>query len=819
MIEIDLNGQWEMKKTTDTKWIQASVPGSVCNDLLNEGIIEDPFYRDNEDETLELAKYDYEYRREFIVNDEMLALDWVELCCNGLDTLADLYINNNIIASTDNMHRTYKFDVKNILKIGVNNIKVVFRSPLKYMAEKQRMSPLWGEDEGIEGYAHIRKAHYMLGWDWGPQIPDAGIWRSISIKGYNPARLRDVYITQNHSKEKVQLDVRVKHEKKQSVDLTVEVNIKTPDNQIIKNKMDVENIENHIFVNIENPELWWPNGYGSQPLYEVEVLLKSKDEILESKTMTIGLRTLTVRREDDQWGESFEFNVNGISIFAMGANYIPEDNLLSRCSARKTEILIKQCIEANFNCIRVWGGGIFAEDYFYDLCDKYGLIVWQDLLFACATYEMTEEFTENIVKETEDNMRRIRHHACLGLWCGNNEMEWGWEEWGFPKPPKLRSDYLKQFEIILPEIAKNEDPNTFYWVASPSSGGGFVEPNHDDKGDVHYWAVWHKLLPFTDYRNHYFRFCSEFGFQSFPCLKTVKEFTVEEDRNIFSYIMEKHQKDGDANGKILYYLSDTFKYPKDFDTLLYTSQLLQAEAIKYGVEHWRRNRGRCMGAIYWQLNDCWPVASWASIDWYGRWKALHYYAKRFFAPVLLSAHEEDSKVSLHLTNETMEPVEGNVVWKLRNNGCDILQEGKYDFDIEPLSAKLCSEHDFEDILGNKVTCRETYFEYFLYINGEYVSSGTSLFAKPKHFNFIEPEVCVLVKDNEDSIKLEVTSKAYAKGIELDLKDMDCIFSDNYFDLSHGNKRVIQVKKDSLSKEVNISEFKEKLTINSIFDIA
>lgn len=818
MLTIDLNGKWKMKRTKDTSWIEANVPGSVCSDLLDAGFISDPFYRDNEDEALELANDDYEYCREFYVDDAIAAMDWVELSCDGLDTLAEIYINDMKIADTNNMHRTYKFDLKHILQKGTNHIRILLKSPLGYMADKQEQSPLWGEPEVVAGYAHIRKAHYMLGWDWGPQIPDAGIWRSISINGYSHGRLEDVYITQIHSDEKVQLDVRVQHEKKQSVELTVEAVVRTPDDKKIVEHMIVEKEENHVFLDIDNPKLWWPNGYGSQPLYEVEILLKQDKKILDSRTMTIGLRTLTVRRQEDKWGESFEFNVNGVSIFAMGANYIPEDNLLYRCNIEKTETLIKECIEANFNCIRVWGGGIFAEDYFYDLCDKYGLIVWQDLMFACAVYEMNEEFTENIKMETIDNMKRLRHHPCLGLWCGNNEMEWGWVEWNFPKTSKLRTDYIKQFEIILPEIAEKVDPNTFYWVASPSSGGGFEDPNNDNIGDVHYWAVWHKLLPFTDYRNHYFRFCSEFGFQSFPCLKTVKEFTLPEDRNIFSYVMEKHQKDGDANGKILYYLSDTFKYPKNFDSLLYASQLLQAEAIKYGVEHWRRNRGRCMGAIYWQLNDCWPVASWSSIDWYGRWKALHYYAKRFFAPLLLSAHEEDSNVKLYVTNETMDCMKGHIIWRLRNNGSDILQEGKVNFEIEPLTAQLCSTHDFEEILTDKLVRRETYFEYFLYVNGVYVSSGTSIFVKPKHFNFMEPEICALIEECQESIIIQLSSKAYAKGIELDLADMDCVFSDNYFDLSAGDTRTIEVKKERLSKKITIDEFRDKLTIRSIFDI-
>ena len=350
----------------------------------------------------------------------------------------------------------------------------------------------------------------------------------------------------------------------------------------------------------------------------------------------------------------------------------------------RTRKLLEQCRACNFNAIRVWGGGYYPDDFFFDICDELGLVVWQDFMFACANYRLTEEFEENIKAEFRDVIRRIRHHASLGLWCGNNEMEMFQAQGEYEGTPRTRSDYIRMFEHILPEILRKEDPDTFYWPASPSSGGGFDEPNAPERGDVHYWDVWHGGLPFSDYRKRFFRYASEFGFQSFPCLKTVESFTLPEDRNIFSRVMEMHQRNEGANGKILQYLSQTFLYPASFDTLLYASQLLQAEAIRYGVEHWRRNRGRCMEAIYWQLNDIWPVASWSSIDYYGRWKALHYYAKRFFAPVMISCEEtgettdriavvtEPSPIEtsgrIAVANETRKDVNGIVRWQLRRCG-------------------------------------------------------------------------------------------------------------------------------------------------------
>lgn len=435
-------------------------------------------------------------------------------------------------------------------------------------------------------------------------------------------------------------------------------------------------------ITIEHPQLWWPNGLGKQPLYRVTVRLATGD----TRMWRIGLRTMTVSREKDEWGEEFCHVVNGMKVFAMGADYIPEDNILARVTPERTRRLLEDCKAANFNAIRVWGGGYYPDDAFYDICDELGLMVWQDLMYACAFYDLTPDFERSIRVETHQNVARLRHHASLALICGNNEMEMfmagansaliNHRTWEFvPTYPHHITDYVKMFEYILPAIVKETAPQTYWWPASPSSGGNFDAPNDENRGDNHYWDVWHGEKPFTEYRKFFFRYASEFGFQSFPCLKSVKQFTLPDDRNIFSRVMERHQRNQAANGKILSYLSQTFRYPNSFDDLLYASQLMQAEAIRYGVEHWRRNRGRCMGAIIWQLNDIWPVASWASIDYYGRWKALHYAAKRFFAPVMISAEEEgelsqnpkineyhpaplEKSFRLNVCNETLRDVTG-----------------------------------------------------------------------------------------------------------------------------------------------------------------
>ncbi|WP_339287538.1 glycoside hydrolase family 2 protein [Paenibacillus sp. FSL E2-0201] len=818
---VNLNGKWQMKRLDHPKWLEASVPGSVYHDLLNAGEMPDPFYREQEYEVLELSKYDYEYQRSFQLEDGVLEHDRVFLLCEGLDTLCELYLNGTNILNSDNMHRTYEVDIKSALTLGENIIHAIFRSPVEFTLRKQAELPLSGCADAVEGISHLRKAHSMFGWDWGPKLPDLGIWRSLSIQGYHSARLDDVYITQFHEKDKVKLDVRVRTESWQKADREIVVKIHTPAGQSLEHRVsETIGTDHHITLEINEPELWWPNNLGAQPLYNVEVVLEEKAEEIDRRELRIGLRTITVKQEEDQWGESFAFEVNGVLIFSTGADYILEDNLLPRVTRERTDRLLQSCVAANFNTIRVWGGGYYPDDYFYDLCDEYGLIVWQDHLYACGIYALTEAFEENITHETIDNMKRLRHHASLGLWCGNNEQELAWDEWDWEKyySLQLKADYIKQYEVLLPAIAKEIDPNTFYWRASPSSKGSFDKPNDENYGDMHYWGVWHGKEPFTDYRKLYPRYMSEFGLQSFPSLKTIESFTLPEDRNIFSYVMESHQKNNTGNEKILYYIGETYKYPKDFESVLYASQLIQAEGMRCGVEHWRRHRGRCMGALYWQLNDCWPVASWSSIDYYGRWKAMHYAAKHFFAPILVSAHDEGTRVSLHVSNESREQVIGELSWRLLNRASEVLLEGTKPVEIAALSTAEFEQLDFTHMLDTKRKKRETYLEYAFKVDGKAKSGGTVLFVKPKHFSFIDPELEAVLIEEEEQFVITVKAKAYARFVGLDFRERDAIFSDNYFDMSGDTTRSVTIAKKDLDKPATAEELRAQLTIRSVFDI-
>ncbi len=914
----------------DGGFLPAEVPGSVISDLLNAGAMDEPYYRDNELKALTLMKNDFEYHGTFDVDaDELLDADDVILRFNGIDTIADITLNGHALGSVNNMHRTWEYRVKKLIKgpdsrgkdgserVGMpetdcavkngeglvkNELKIVFKSPVNYIAEQYKADPgILGTEDAMRGFPKIRKAHYMFGWDWGPRIPDAGIWKSVELLKVKKARLTRVYVhqelTDDYSEASLRIEALVEgaeSEKTKDSNSTgtagsfgavgiggvgigeggiqVLVTVTDPDGKVIFDRADISDrvdisagdgisahnsnkssSEEHESKSgtvkitgktlvIKNPRLWWPNGLGEQPLYTVltELVDNTSFErnrlcteqmpetagtmsdgsagIIDADTKRIGLRRLEVSTAKDEYGSEFAQIVNGVKFFAMGADYIPEDNILPRTNKERTQKLLQACVNANFNSIRVWGGGVYPSDDFYDLCDELGLVVWQDFMFACANYRLTPEFEASISAELKDQIRRLAHHASLGLWCGNNEMEDFARQGGWGADDAIRKDYLKMYEDIFPRIVKEEDPDRFYWPSSPSCGGGFDDSNCPDRGDTHYWDVWHGSKPFTEFRKFFFRYLSEFGFQSFPSIRTVESFTLPEDRNVFSYVMEKHQRNAAANGKIMNYMEQTFLYPNDLDTFIYASQLMQAEAIRYGVEHFRRNRGRCMGTVYWQLNDCWPVASWSSIDYYGRWKALHYYAKRFFAPLMISCEEEGllnqsmnvneepfevkKSIRLNVTNESLTERKGTVKWDLRNTDGTVIREAFEEVTVKPLSALWLEKVDLPE-----AKIYEDYVSFELIENGNVVSEGTVLFCPPKHFRFVDPKLRLRVEKDGKPVNFDASGKEeipgagdslyeivvscehYAKGIEIRNGKDDLVLSDNFFDMNGGEKHV------------------------------
>ena len=812
-----LNGTWQLSAGhRSLESVDMQIPGTVLSGLLAAGKIKDPFYRTNEDATRALFWKDYVFTRTFDVDEELLAQQHIVLVCEGLDTLAEISINGTFLAKTDNMHRTWKFQAKKLLHPGKNEIQIVFRSVLRFIEDypyEAHKKINYIPCGSMKGNQLLRKAHSMFGWDWGPQTIDAGIFRDIYLQGYSHARIEDIRIHQQHAKNvSVQTSITLSESipgQKLCVELSEDGADKPLQTKLCKTNADgVAAVD---FV-IENPKLWWPNDYGDQPLYIVRTTLLDEDGTsLESITRRIGLRTLTISQEKDEWGNEFAFCVNGVKIFTRGGNYIPDDCLYTRITEKKLDYILESCRRAHFNCVRVWGGGYYPSDAFYDLCDEKGLIVWQDLMYAC-----TDAFAENCRQETYDNVRRLRHHASLGLWCGNNEIESAWDHWGdFQKEtPYLRADYIRLFEEVLPKAVQEADGETFYWHSSPSSGGCFDNPDDANRGDTHYWDVWHGQKPFTDYRKYFFRFCSEFGFQSFPCAKTVNSFTLEDDRNIFSRVMESHQKNDAANGKMLYYLSENLRYPKDLTHLLYASQVLQGMAIKYGVDHWRRNRGRCMGTLYWQINDDWPAPSWSSIDYFGRWKALHYMAQKFYAPHAVSMTLEDHRCHVYFSNESFETTEYSLTLSIRDLSGNVLEtyETKGNSPafsaIETAVVDICSWEDQKD---------DVFLEAVIHTKDQKVLKDVETLVPYKYLNLKNPVISTEAEETNDAFILHISSDCFAPFVALDFDDADVIFSDNFFHLTDKTVQDIIVKKEDILQGhfENAEDFRKRLQILSL----
>lgn len=810
-----LNGSWQLNsdflKRRNIANLKVKVPGSVYSDLLRYKLIEEPYFRANEAKMLAIMEDDYTYSRQFNINASDLKKE-INLVFLGIDSVSNIYVNDKLVANTFNMHRRYCININDYVHIGKNDLKVVIKSCLDFIKEedKKNTHQLMNMQYAVKGYANIRKAHCMFGWDWGPQMPDGGIWRKCFLEILDKGRIEDVLVYQHTSKDISKLNIKVNnHLLAKGLDLEVVIR---DGNDVITKKIKA-NDANEINIDIVNPKLWYPVGYGDQPLYELEVRLAHKGKIVDTYKQRIGLRDIKIKREKDEYGESFTVCVNGQDVFIKGSDYIIEDNILSHKDIKHTKFLIGAMLEGNQNCIRVWGGALYPSNEFYDLCDEAGILVWQDLMFACGYYNMENQlFVSEIRAEIIDNVKRIHNHASLMLICGNNENETAALNWGIPSFEYTKKWYLYQYEDLIPSLVKEVAPDIFYWPSSPSSGGGFDDPNSDNRGDMHYWDVWHGNQPIEAYRTIYPRMLSEFGMQSFPCMKTIKQFTLPEDRNIYSFVMERHQKNRSANQKIMNYIGSMFKYPKDLEYIAYVSQLIQAEAVRYCVEHLRRNYPRCMGSIYWQLNDCWPVASWSSIDYYDRYKALQYYSKKFYAPVIVSIEEENSaslaytvkdgsqSAKVVLTNETKDAFSGTYKWMLCNFDGEILKQGAKEFSVDKYSKVDLDNLEFNLTFEEQTNC---YLRVIVNDNKGRRFENYASFVRDKYLSLKKPNISYHLEKKEDEYYIHLVSDTYTKYVWVDLKNTDVYFDDNFFNLYKGEEKIIKFKTNKNIKERDI----------------
>jgi beta-mannosidase len=777
------------------------------------GLIPDPFYRDNELRVQWVEKEDWEYRKELKIPANVSSKAHIELVAQGLDTFAMVFLNGQKVGEADNMFRAWRFDIKPFLRAGLNELLIRFDSPVRRAQALEASLPY----KLPGGSPHVRKAPYHFGWDWGPRLVTSGIWRPLSIEAWESPRLGEVEITQefvDRNRFLLRTKTEVLADRGQEVAVKASIQGKKPFTHSETIRLKPGSNFNEKSFNIINPDLWWPAGMGPQNLTTVRIDLYQRGRLLDTTKKSIGFRTLALEQKDDEWGKSFTFVVNGVPFFAKGGNWIPADSFPPRVSREKYEALLRDCVAANMNMIRVWGGGIYESPDFYDLCDELGLVVWQDFMFACAMFPGSEAFLRSVEAEAERVIRELRHRPALALWCGNNECEEGWFHWGWKDelPASVWTDYEKIFHELLPRLVERLDPGRAYWPSSPHSEK-VGDPRSELSGDMHYWGIWHGQEPFSEYRKKFHRFYTEFGFQSFPRLETVETFTLPQDRNIASPVMEQHQKHPEGNRLILLYLLDYYRLPKDFASLLWLSQVLQAEGMKTAVEHFRSQMPRTMGALYWQLDDCWPVASWSSLDYTGGWKALHHYARRFYNPVLIVPVEEEKGLKIYAVSDLDQPLDAELHLGVYTYDGTTVQEGKTPLRLDPRASRLVVGKPLEEVMNGHP--REQLYLYCELKKGETTLSSNVLhFSALKRVDLPQPEIRaeVLARDGRLLVRLQ-TSK-FAKDVYLSAAGIQGQFSDNFFDLVPGRSLEVQFIPDEMP---GAEEFKAALKIISLKD--
>ncbi len=801
---------WQFRDATrQSPWRAAVVPGCVHTDLRRHGLIPDPFHGTNELGLQWIEERDWEYRTTFDVPAALLREETIELVAAGLDTVATVRLNGRVVARTENMFVASRWDVKQLLRAGANELTIHFGSAMKYIRGHRKDHDPREFNDPVGRSQVIRKQQCQFDWDWGPRFVTAGIWRDLRLEGWSGNRLADVRVTQTHRRDgSVILSFAPEFARQDShATLSGTVSLRG------KVVAEIKNLKSEI----RNPHLWWPNGHGAQPLYQVDLVATGRDgEVIGRWSKRLGLRTLALDRHKDKAGETFQFVVNGRAIFAKGANWIPAHSFVAGLTRADYARDLTSAAQANMNMLRVWGGGIYESEDFYDLCDELGLLVWQDFMFACAIYPADAAFRASVRAEARHQVRRLRHRACLALWCGNNEivqLNTVGEKADLLKSPALRRDYEAIFHKILPEVVAELDGVTAYQPSSQwrstledSISRGDTHAIGEQRGDTHYWDVWHARHPVKDYEKWRFRFCSEFGMQSYSSPETQATFCPPGRDNVFGPEMENHQKNRAGNQIILDYVSRRYRFPRSQAALIYLSQLNQAHCMQVGVEHYRRNMPHCMGALYWQLNDCWPVASWSSIEFTGRWKALHHLARRFFAPALVSAHvpgDEGTIIGNYRTTtgdevhrytvyDAPQPARGEVRWELFHlDGRRLLRDRK-SVALRPGAStrqqtlrlgKLMARHG-RDNLHLRIT---------LAIGGRRVSEETVFLSPPRFLNLRRAKTTAKFR-RVSPTEYDVTfrTSAFQHRFAFDFPGRAHRGSDNYFELYPDAPRTVRV---------------------------
>jgi beta-mannosidase len=820
MVQQELNGNWTFNQVGENEWLPATVPGTVHTDLIANNKIEDPFYRLNEHDLQWIDKVDWEYKTTFTVDKTLLQKDKIELDFKGLDTYADVFVNGKKVLEADNMFREWKANVKKALKVGVNELHIVLRSPITEGIKKYDTQgfviPVSENDQAINGEVedgkmvsvYTRKAGYHFGWDWGPRLVTSGIWRPVTLNAWDAADILNLQIVQNNVAEKEATFTSVFEidaVKNGIATLSIKNDSILLASAIFELKKGIAKYS--VDFKIKNPQLWWAVGLGEPHLYNISGELDIEGRKVTENTR-IGIRTLELIRDKDDHGTSFYFKLNGHPVFMKGANYIPNDVFLPRVSEENYRTVVETAKLSNNNMLRIWGGGVYEEDIFYDLCDENGILVWQDFMFACAMFPGDEAFLENVKHEAIDNVKRLRNHPSIALWCGNNEILAAWEGWGWKQKEEAKSQenadkiwqaYVDIFHKTLPDVVEELDPQRSYWGSSPSSGMGV--PADLVNGDEHYWGVWWGKEPFETYATHLPRFMSEYGFQSFPEIATVRKYALPEDYDIFSEVMKSHQRSSIGNGTIEYYMLKEYKRPKDFESFLYVNHVLQAEGIKFGLEGHRRAMPFNMGSLYWQINDCWPVASWSSTDYYQNWKALQYYVKKGFEQVLVSPYIEGVKLRVGIVNDRLEKVNAQLKLKLMDFDGEVIWEEASIVEIPANSSDVYYDANRWEFTYRK-NLLNLVFTAELIEDGKTLSKNTFYFRPFKELKVEAPRVEYSISKSDSGFDIELKTDKLAKNVYLQIADEKGFFSDNYFDLLPDEKVSINLKTKITEDKLN-----------------
>ncbi len=790
---------WTFNKQNEVKKHKATIPGTVHTDLFQNELIPDPFFGANEKQLQWIENENWEYETKFILTTKELKTENIDLEFEGLDTYASVYLNGELVLEADNMFRKWSISAKSHLKTGTNHLKVVFHSAVqKGKEEASKLSYILPEKERV----FVRKAQYQFGWDWGPRFVTAGIWKKVQLKFWNSAKIENIKYSQielNDKKAILEFTTGIHVAGVKTIQLKINEKSETFNLKKGKNKIKMQ-------YEITNPKLWWCNGLGNANLYPFTIEIQQKNQFLDAKKLNIGLRTIELIQENDQAGKSFYFKLNGKSVFMKGANVVPPDSFLPRVADATYFSLVENAKKANMNMLRVWGGGVYFDNAFYEACDANGILVWQDFMFACSMYPGDAKFVQNVKQEVIDNVNRLQNHPSIAIWCGNNENDEGWHNWGWQKQFKytkadstqIWNDYKKVFHEMIPKTLDSLLPKekNIYWSSSPSIGWGRKESL--TQGDSHYWGVWWGKEPFEIYKKKVGRFMSEYGFQGMPNLETLRKVMRKEDLNFTTEAFKNHQKHPTGYETINEYMERDYAVPKDFENYLYVSQLLQARGMKIAIEAHRLAKPYCMGTLYWQFNDCWPVTSWSSLDYYGNWKAAHYQVKESFAPIFLTVAEKTDGLSIIGCNDNLEVKAGIVTVKLIDFSGKELWTASKECVLDVEKNTMCMQISYAEL--PKFVKEKTVLQ--IEFSGNHKNTvAYHYFVKPKELQLEQPTIEVKIVGET---LIEVKTNTFTKNVHLQSDGR--FFNDNYFDLIPGIPKIIKTDRPT-----------DNIMVKSLFD--